>query len=189
MKRKLYKELFEVHNVIDPTTGKDRKETRYRGPYYRLLLSTAQKRKWQAAFFYYILLSAGLFLFCGFLNLPGSRCLYVLPFFLLMPFPLFYLGLAVLRFFRLPALLTSIHRAECPDSLLRSCYGLMALSALYAAGDIVFLATGGANDNPGLELIGLFCVILIGAVSYIAARIARGFELEEVPGQHVPSTI
>jgi len=187
VKRKLYKELYEVHNVIDPTTGKDRKETRYRGPYYRLLLSPAQKMKQQTTLFGYAALSVGLFLICGFINLPGSRCPYVLPFFLLTPFPLFYLCLAVFRLFRLPALLTRIHCEECPTSLLRSCYGLMTLCGLYVVGDIVFLATGGANDNLGLELFGLSCMILICVATGFATRIAHGLELEEVHTCPIPS--
>jgi hypothetical protein len=92
---------------------------------------------------------------------------------MLTVFPLFYAAMACVRFLRLPESFTETQKAESIDSFLHSCTGLMALSGLYAAGEILFLALGGARDRMMDELLGLACMVGIGILAALSRAALR----------------
>jgi len=171
VKRKLYRDLYEVRTERDPDTGRERKRAVYRGEFYCLIMDPGEKRKRSAGLALLILASILLYLTCGFLNLPSSRSFYVLPFYLCLLFPLFYAAMAAFRLVWLPQAFTRIQKAECLDSLPHSCVGLMVLSGLYIAGSILFLTLDGANSRFQEELQGIAC---IAGVGFLAGLIRRG---------------
>lgn len=181
MKRKLYRDSYEIRTLTDPDTGRERKTSVYRGLYYRLALTPEQKTRMNVLHITFSVISIALFLLCGWMNLPSSRSFYVLPFYLFMLFPLFYRALAVFRFCRLRASFTAVDKDGSIDSLVRSSYGLAVLSVLFLLGDIVFLALGGAGNHIGSELLGLACIASVGSLAAMGGRSATKMEICECP--------
>ena len=153
MNRKRYRNQYESYTKIDPLTGKETRAYRYTGAYYRLTVDKRQvrtARRWIAC-------AAALFgigfLGGGFLNAPGSRSVWVLPFFLLSVFPGFYAALAAWRLYRLPESMTVIQKEESLDSAKNSAWGIAILSFLALAGSLAVLLTGAALGQEAEEIL------------------------------------
>lgn len=181
MKRVHYRTYYDLRTVVDPYTGKERKRAIYKGTYYRLTLSAREARKRTLTLILSALLFLGIFLLCGLLNLPSSRCIYVLPFYLLMLFPLFFWLMALCRLFALPPRFTEPERDQSIGSALRSTRGLTVLCGLYAVGAAVFMLTGGANGRLGAELFAALALLAVGALAFLAGRMARKLPVESLP--------
>ncbi len=151
MRKRRYRELFEIRPVTDRRTGKTRREAFYTGQYYRIeALETSRFRPG-------LRLMSGILVFTGvllgylFTDLPSTHCLYALPFALMMPLPLMYQAMAAWRILRLPERFTEVQRDRSLLSFSRSAYGLAALSACYALGTAALILTGGAGEYRWAE--------------------------------------
>lgn len=180
MKRGHYRTYYDLETVVDPYTGKERKRAIYKGTYYRLTLAAQETRKRALILILFALLYLGIFLLCGFLNLPSSRCIYVFPFYLFMLFPLFYWLMALCRLFALPPRFTEPERDQSIGSALRSARGLTVLCGLYVIGAAVFMLLGGANDRLWEELLGALAMLAVGALAFFAARITERLPVESL---------
>lgn len=183
MKRKLYRALYETKTVIDSDTGKDRKQARYIGPYFLMEQGLPVRRKAVCFLALAALVYIAAFLACGFLNTPGSRCFYVLPFWLFMPFPWFYWVLAIHRLYKLSDRITAIDKDESLDSIPRCAYALVILGILYALGDLLFMALGGAGDRLWTEVAGLAMILLGSLAAWLGARCVKQLTVAELPAR------
>jgi MFS family permease len=153
MNEKRYKNQYKSLTKVDPSTGKETRVYQYTGKYYRF---AAEKRLVHAAWrwitfctgFFWIGFIAG-----GLINAPGSRSLWVLPFFLLSVFPGFYAVLAVWNLFRLPEYITVPQKKNSLDSVKNSAWGIVILGAPAAVGSLILLLTGAASGQEAEELI------------------------------------
>lgn len=180
MKRGHYRRYYDLRTEVDPSTGKERKRAIYKGTYYRLNLSAQEKRKRALTLILFALLFLGIFLLCGLLNLPSSRCIYVLPFYLFMLFPLFFWLMALCRLFTLPPRFTEPERDQSIGSALRSARGLTVLCGLYVVGAAVFMLMGGASDRLGAELFGALAMLAVGVLAFWAGRVTQRLPVESL---------
>lgn len=179
MKRKQYRALFDMRVRTDPDTGRDSRVAVYTGPYYQIDFPGGAKRALAALW----LVCPVLFLAAGLLNTSGSRCFYVLPFYLLLPFPLLYWGMAVFRVLRIPGRATAVDRDEGIERVRRSSGGAAALSALHTAGELVLLVLGGAGERLGAELAGTACILAVGAFGVLTHRVLNALNVTELPAK------
>jgi hypothetical protein len=151
MKKRRYRELFEIRQVTDRRTGKTRREAFYTGQYYRIEALETSRFRTGLRLMSGILLFTGVLLGYLFTDLPSTHCLYALPFALMIPLPLMYEAMAAWRILRLPQRFTEVQRDRSLLSFSRSAYGLAALSACYALGITVLILTGGAGAYAWAE--------------------------------------
>ena len=176
IKRREYLALFEARMTIDPATGKEKRSSEYVVPWYVLSVDEARKgRECLVMLALWAVALAG-FIVSGLSNASGSRCFYVLPFFLLLPFPLFYWALGILRLWRSPSRFTEVDKDEGYDRLRVSSLGAAALSGLHTAGEAVFLLLGGARGAPGRELLLMAAVLVLGLCALLTHRAMRPLE-------------
>ncbi len=145
MKKQLYRKLFEIRTVTDPVTGKPKREAVYIGPYYRYQGLPATLGRMKTYLVPGAVVFTGVFIGYLFTDLPSTRYYLTLPFALAQLLPLFYWVLAVVRVLRMPERFTQWQRDAGPLSYIRCAYGLAALGLLFAAGEAVLIATGGAG--------------------------------------------
>ena len=171
MKRKEYCALFDTRVRTDPYTGRDRRETVYVGPYYTLDVDGRARKRAGGALAAIWAACVCVFVVCGLTNANGSRCFYVLPVYLLLRWPLFYMGMAVFRILRMAERFTAVDRDEGIERA-RRCAGAMAvLCTLHTLGDAVLMILGGGK--PGVEAFYLAGIALMGMGGIAALRLLR----------------
>jgi len=172
MRRRRYREWYDLRAGADSASGTPARSVAYRGAYYAFS-KPGQRRKLtrHAA----ALLGVNLLLFvgAGLLNNEGSRCFYVLPFYLFAVFPLAYWGRALAALLRAPDPMTEPQKERSTGRLARSCAGLAVLCGLCACGDAVLLFTGGAADRVEREVLFLLANAAIAWAGLRVARVAR----------------
>ena len=187
IRRREYLSLFTTKTTVDPYSGKDQRAAVYIGPWYVLPVQGQGKRRVCVQLLALWAVALIAFLLCGFSNARGSRVFYVLPFYLLLPFPLFYWILGVFRFWRSPVRLTEVDKDEGYDRLRVSTLGAVALCGLHTAGEAVLLALGGAGEALSLEVLYTLGIVLAGLCAWASRRILRPLEplaeAEESPPQ------
>ena len=185
IKRREYLALFEARMTIDPATGKEKRSSEYVGPWYVLSVDEARKgRECLVMLALWAVALAG-FIVSGLSNASGSRCFYVLPFFLLLPFPLFYWALGILRLWRSPSRFTEVDKDEGVDRVRVSALSAAILSGLHTAGEIVLLCLGGGADALAREIFSLAGVALTGVLALVALRLVA--RLEPIPEPDAPN--
>jgi hypothetical protein len=171
--------------TIDPATGKEKHSSVYVGPWY--VLSVDESRKGRECLVMLALWTVALagFILGGLSNANGSRCFYVLPFYLLLPFPLFYWALGIVRLWRSPSRFTEVDKDEGYDRIGVSALGAAILAGLHTAGEIVFLLLGGAGDALTRDILSLGAVLLLGLCALCTHRTVKPLEpllQEKQPG-------
>lgn len=161
--------------------------TRYIGPWYTV--SSGDTRRAGALSLALLVLSAAAFVIKAYLNTPGGRCFYVLPFSLFMMFPLFYWAYGAVQTLLLKPRFTAIQKDEGPDRLRSSALGAAILSGLYTLGDIVFLLLGQAGDRVGTELTGAGLILLIGLCALIVLKGARELDMAKQEPETEPAQV
>ena len=181
MRRKRLKALYRERTVIDSTTGRERRQYHYQGRYVRLLLTGDEKRTLGRRLAALVTVAALMWLTVGFQNVPSGRCFYALPFFLAMPLPLFFWGLATFRFSRLGERLTEPQLDAGVDALSRGAWGVVVLGGLRVAGGAVLLSLGGAGDQLAVECLCEALILLSTLCALAGARLSRRIPCEELP--------
>ncbi|MEG1014264.1 MAG: hypothetical protein RSI33_08455 [Clostridia bacterium] len=181
MNRKQHGALFDMLVKTDPYTGKDKRIAVYIGPYYALEGENHDKKRLCAWLITAWALCVLVFAACGLANAQSSRCFYVLPFFMLLPFPLFYLGLAVIRMASMPQRFTAVDKDASIDRAGRCTIGLMIGSALHTLAEVVFLALGGASGKLSTEIGTALGVLAMGICAFGMWRALKALALRETP--------
>lgn len=102
----------------------------------------------------------------AFSNNEGSRCFYVLPFYLLMLFPLFYAGMGLVKLYGLKTPFTLIAKDESIDRMQTSAGAMTILSAAHTVGEMILMLTGGVSSNLIREIICTVAIALAGVSAY-----------------------
>lgn len=186
MNRKRYRNQYEPFTKIDTLTGKESRGYRYIGSYYHLTadnLHVRAVRRWitWAVFFFWIDFISG-----GFINAPGSRSVWVLPFFLLSVFPGLYAGMSVWNLCRLPESMTVIQKEESLDSMKNSAWGIVVLSILASAGSLVVLLTGAAFGQETEEALFLGLSLLRLIMGWSMQKKLKGLTYEKITPPPMP---
>jgi hypothetical protein len=169
MNEKRYRNQYESLAKIDSSTGKETRVYKYTGKYYRF---AAEKRLVHTAW-RWIMFCTGLFwigfIAGGLMNAPGSRSIWVLPFFLFSVFPGFYAALGVWNLFRLPEYITFPQKRNSLDSVKNSAWGIVVLSFLASAGSLIILLSGAASGQEAEEFtfLGLSMLRLAAGLSML----------------------
>jgi hypothetical protein len=173
MNRKRYHALFEVYKTTDPRTGKTRQQATYTGPCYHIEELGTNRVQWCAR------LAPGVIVFLGILScylstdLPSTRYFLVLPFALMMLLPFVFWLQAVWRILTLPAKFTQMQHDAAFLACTRNAYALIALCALFAAGEAILLATGGAGERWRAEAAFSGAMLAAGAAAWLTVRQAK----------------
>ena len=143
MKERKYKDRYQIVTTVDPRTGRERREARYNGEYYRFPPGTPAARRraalpGAALALYWVLALAYLRL-----GNATTRCLYALPPFLIGLLPGFYALMGLWAMLKAPERMTIVQRENGPGRLTRAALGCGVFTALGAAGGIVFLSLSG----------------------------------------------
>ncbi len=173
MNRKRYRELYRVYKQIDPATGKEKMQVRYVGGHFVLPASAPPKGRVLLICGLALLAHVAAFLAAGLLNNAGSRCFYVLPFFLFQFMPAVYGIRGLITFWQAPARMTELQKEESVERMLHSGYGIAVLGALCVVSDAAFMLSGGAANAVGLEVC--FCLLNVAmtVAGILLAKIAR----------------
>ncbi|MEG1891508.1 MAG: hypothetical protein RR065_06855 [Clostridia bacterium] len=184
MNRRQYCALYEMRVKTDPDTGREKRESVYIGPFYTLTVDQRTRNAKGAALCGLWALQLGLYVAYGFANAPGSRCFYVLPFFLFLLLPMIYAGMAAFRIVRMPQRFTEVAREEGVERAGRCAVATIVLCACHTVGEVVFLALGGAGERLAVELGCMAAVAIMGVCAGAALVLVRGLKPVEVqPGK------
>ena len=168
--------MFKTLVRTDPYTGKDKREAVYIGSYFGFPVEDARRRRvcgWAVALW---ALALGAMIGCGLINYNGSRCFYVLPFYLFSVFPLFYGGWGALRLARCKARITAVDKDEGYDRLRSSAIGLAILSGLHTIGEIVLMLLGGADGALVREIVCAALMAGTGVCALVTLRLIQPLE-------------
>lgn len=160
IRRREYLKLYEMTTKVDPETGRDKRVVRYIGPWFSVLNGETRRTGGRSLILF--LLSAAAYVAAAFQNPPGSRCFYVLPFFLFELFPLFYWVYGAVRTLLLKPRFTAVDKDESLDRIKASALGAAILSGLHTLGEIVFLILGQAGERASTELFCAGMLLLVG---------------------------
>lgn len=183
LRRKQYVALYRESVSTDPYTGKQKRVNVYVGPWYEMSVDAEQKRRLCALLLVLCALSVAVFAACGFLNTAGSRCFYVLPFYLLLPFPLFYGCYGAVRLARQKPRFTEVDRDEGLDRARTSALGAAILAALHTLGEVVLMCLGGAKVALAREIVCTLGIALAGACALAAFMRLRRLEAVRLPDE------
>lgn len=178
MRRKELMKLYTVDNRVDPITGRDKKVARYTGKRYRV--DMAAKRRLLPVLWATVALILAAFVAGGLLNNPGSRCMWVLPFYMFCMLPLCYGLMAAVRLTRMKEIITEVDMADGVRSMGNSALGLTILGALWAATDVVFLILGGGGQSVAREIVFLLCGMVTAGSAFALRRALDAATPEEI---------
>lgn len=111
------------------------------------------------------------FAMSGLSNANGSRCFYVLPFYLFLPFPLFYWMMGIIKLWRSPPRFNEIDKDEGYNRIHESTLGAAILGGLHTVGEAVFMLQGGAGSRLIPELQSLGAVFMLGFCALYTHRV------------------
>lgn len=182
MKREKLKKLYEMHWEDHPKTGKPRRVYTYVGKRYTLDTAARNaQRPWLIA---EAVLAAVLFLAGGLINNLGSRCMYVLPFYVVTLLPTVYFAMGVGRICRMQARITELDMEDGISSAQRSALGLMVLGVLWAVSDLVFIIFHGVADLWLREVLFLLCGVVCALVGWDAGKRLKALPVTEIPQEN-----
>ena len=183
IRRREYLKLYEMTTKVDPATGRDKKVVRYVGPWFSV--ANGETRRTGVRSLILFVLSAAAYVAAAFQNPPGSRCFYILPFFLFELFPLFYWVYGAVRTCFLKPRFTAVDKDESLDRIKASALGVAILSGLHTLGEIVFLSLGTAGERASVELFCAGMVLLVGLFALLTLWNAKKLEIirEEPAGE------
>lgn len=169
MKERKFKNDYQIEVTMDEK-GRDKRRAVYRGKWYQLDLSRAEKK--QLGFFSIgaLLLFAICYILYMKLSTPSSRCMYVLPVAAAGLMPAAYWIMGLYSMLRAPERMTSVQKEKGIGRVMRSAMGCMLMTGAAAAGDVIFLLSGNAlrTEWPGLAL--LCCCALAGAGCFLRVK-------------------
>ena len=99
MRRRELLQLYETVNTVDPKTGREKTESKYKGKYFRV--DAARKRAVVRRLWLCFGAAVALFLLAGFVPSWSSLCGYVAPWYMLCLLPLLYLLMGTARMTRM----------------------------------------------------------------------------------------
>lgn len=173
MKRSRYRQLFSVETTTDPRTGKAKQRAVYTGSYYGFKQAGEAGKRNGARHMPCVLIYIAVFLAYGFADLPSTRYFLSLPFYLGMALPLVFWCLAAYRTARLPQRFTEVQRDLSLWALQRAAFPLAALCALFVAGTLVLVFTGGAGEHWQAECLYAAAMAAAGGAAYYSGAQAR----------------
>ena len=169
MKERKRKEDYSLKTEID-SSGRARQVPVYHGSWYHTpedkssALLSAALLPWLLLFWLPMV-----FYLC--LNVPSTRCMYVLLPAILSLVPGFYWGLGLWSFFRSPMPMTRLQKEKGPDRILKSSLGSMVFSAAALTGDLIFIVISVTDRSAEILPVILFSLSASGAViSFIRSR-------------------
>ena len=183
MRRKELLQLYETVYTVDPKTGREKTESKYKGKYFRA--DAVRKRAVVQRLWLCFGAAVALFLLAGFVPSWSSLCGYVAPWYMLCLLPLLYLLMGTVRMTRMSERLTEVDMHDGLGYVKHASIGLVALGAAWAVADAVFLMASGLPSPWWQEALFLGCGAGNAAVGWLAHRTADSLKAEEMPNQEV----
>lgn len=181
MRRKELLQLYEKVKRVDPKTGKEKSEARYKGKYYRV--DAARKRTAVRKLWLCFGAAVALFLLAGLVPSWSSLCGYVAPWYMLCLLPMLYLLMGTVRMTRMSERLTEVDRHDGFGYVKNASIGLAVLGAAWTVADAVFLIASGLPSPWWQEVLFLGCGAGSAVAGWLAWRIVDGLRAEEIPSQ------
>ncbi len=162
MRRKEMLKLFETEYKVDPATGREKRVSRYIGPWYTM----EKKQRLACAIKGGIAWALGVaaFITAGVLPTWAGLCNYVVPWLILCLLPLFYLALGVVKLARLKEPFSELDKAESLGYVSASGLGLAVLGGLWSLTTVIFLLVTQHTMTMANELIFLGCGLATAAL-------------------------
>ena len=163
MKERKLKEDYILKTQIS-SSGREKQVPVYRGEWFTTgsQISPAKAAAIRAPWFLLALLPLVIYLF---LNVPSTRCMYVLLPAICGLLPCFYWGMGLFSFRKTKLPMTRLQKEKGPGRMVRSSFGSMIITAATILGELVFIFFfGGDRQEEALPLI-LFTLALSGSVT------------------------
>ena len=181
MRRRELLQLYETVHTVDPKTGKDTTEAKYKGKYYRV--DAARKRMTVRGLWLCFCAGVALFLLAGLVPSWSSLCGYVALWYMMCLLPLLYLLMGTVRMTRMGERLTEVDMHDGLGYVKNASVGLLALGTIWAVADAVFLVASGLPSPWWQEALFLGCGAGSAAVGWLARRTADSLKTEKIPNQ------
>jgi len=175
MRRRDVLKLFVTEYETDPATGKEKRVTRYIGPWYTM--DAKPRRSCGIVCGIAWLLAAAAFVTAGVIPSWAGLCGYVVPWYILCLLPLFYLLLGFVKLLRLKENFTEVDKSESLGYVQTSGLALAALGGAWSIATVIFLLLNDRSMTLPQELIFMGCGVVTAAVGgavLLAARKAAG---------------
>lgn len=178
MRRKEMLKLFETEYKVDPATGREKRVSRYIGPWYTM----EKKQRLACAIKGGIAWALGVaaFITAGVLPTWVGLCNYVVPWLILCLLPLFYLALGVVKLARLKEPFTELDKAESLGYVSASGLGLAVLGGLWSLTTVIFLLVTQHTMTMANELIFLGCGLATAALGLCMWLMMKRLPADEI---------